>query len=287
MKWVLSHVIYLHRWSERWDIYWCYREDCVLDGGIKVVLLLAKLNWFICDVITDYHIIGRKRNRTINQREMIFPSKWSGSSVIYLHRWSVADPRFPWGGGTKSWGGTNIRFCQISPKNCRKLRQLDGSLSRKWRDRSRAKRNTVYTFRWWTVASDRCASFKQIDGQIKNRKRNCLYFAMMICCQWSIFVVQTNWCTDREPKEKIFILFHDDLLLQTDVSPSNKLMDRSRTERENVSTLRWWSVPVNRCESFNEIDGQMNNRRRNFLYFAIMISLRKWRWVLSVWSNWQ
>ena len=35
----------------------------------------------------------------------------------------------------------------------------------------------------------------------------------------------------------MFLLGVDNLLLQTDVSPSNKLKDRSRTEGETVFTL--------------------------------------------------
>ena len=139
------------------------------------------------------------------------------------------------------------------PKNCMKLLQLDGSHSKKWRDRWRAKWKTVYTFRWWTVASDRCASFKQIDGQIKNWKRNCLYFAMMNCCCKQMWVLQRNSWTDLEPTEKLFLLCDGDLLLQTDVSPSNKFMYRSRTEGENLSTLRWWSIAADGSPSFKDI----------------------------------
>ena len=62
------------------------------------------------------------------------------------------------------------------------LLETDASPSRKWRYRSRAKRNTVSTFRSSTVATDECASFKQVDAEIKNPRRNTLYFAMMICC---------------------------------------------------------------------------------------------------------
>ena len=36
----------------------------------------------------------------------------------------------------------------------------------------------------------------------------------------------------------MFLLSDDDPLLQTDVSPSKKLMDRLRTKGENLSTLR-------------------------------------------------
>ena len=201
----------------------------------------------------------------------------------YLHRWSVADARFPRGAGTNFLGGGGYQHTILPnfPKTCIKLLKLDGSRSRKWRDRSRAKRNTVYTFRWWTVASDRCASFKQIDGQIKNWKRKCLYFAMMISCCKQMWVLQGNWWTSGEPKEKLFLLCDEDLLLQTDMSPSNKLMDRSISEGENFSTLRWWSVAADGSPSFKEIDGQVENRRRNCFYFKMMNSCCWWISVLQ------
>ena len=50
-------------------------------------------------------------------------------------------------------------------------------------------------------------------------------------------VLQGHLGTDQEHKEKIFLLCDDDPLLQTDVSPSGKLMDRWRTEGEIISTL--------------------------------------------------
>ena len=46
-------------------------------------LLLAKMKWFICDVIPDCHLIGRRWNRTINTRELIFRCKWSEYSVMW------------------------------------------------------------------------------------------------------------------------------------------------------------------------------------------------------------
>ena len=52
----------------------------------------------------------------------------------------------------------------------------------------------------------------QLMDRWTNWRRHCFYFAMMICCSW--------------PQQ----------------SPSRKLMDRSRTEEENVSTLRWRSA---------------------------------------------
>ena len=61
-----------------------------------------------------------------------------------------------------------------------------------------------------------------------------------------------------------------------DVRPSRKLMDRSRTEGENLSTLRWWTVAADRCASFKEIDGQVENRRRKCFYFAMMVSCCWW-----------
>ena len=32
------------------------------------------------------------------------------------------------------------------------------------------------------LAADRCASFKEIYGHLKNLRRNCFYFPMIICC---------------------------------------------------------------------------------------------------------
>ena len=125
------------------------------------------------------------------------------------------------------------------------LLQTDVRPSNKLMDRCRREREIVSTLRWWSVAADGSPSFKDIYGQVENGRRNCLYFPMMICCRWWISVLQGHLGTCREPKEKLFLLCDDDPLLQTDVSPSRTFRDRSRTERENVSTLRWWSVPEN------------------------------------------
>ena len=103
----------------------------------------------------------------------------------------------------------------------------------------------------------------------------------MTGCQWSISILSANWLTGGELKEKLFLLCDDDPLLQTDVSPSNKLSDRWRTEGENVSTLRRWSVAATGAESLKEIDGQVANRRRNCFYFAMMICSRWWISVLQ------
>ena len=147
-------------------------------------------------------------------------------------------------------------------------------------DRLRTERNTVSTFRRWSVAADRCASFKQIDGQVKKQWTNFFYFAMMICCCWWISVLQGHLGTGQEPKEKIFLICNDDLFLQRDASPSRKLMDRSKTEGETVSTLGWWSFAGNRYQSFKVIDPQVKNWRRNCFYFAMMICCCWLMWVL-------
>ena len=47
------------------------------------------------------------------------------------------------------------------------------------------------------------------------------------------------------------------MLLLAEQSPSRKLMERWRTEGENLSTLRWWSVPADGSPSFNDILGQV------------------------------
>ena len=151
-------------------------------------------------------------------------------------------------------------------------------------DRSRSEEDPVYTLRRWTGAGDPCASFMQIYWQLKNPRRKFLYFAMIICCCKQMRVLQTNWWTDREPKEKIFLLCDDDVLLQKDSSPSNKLMDMSRTKGENISTLRWWSVATDRCGSFQQVDGQVENRKRGCFYFAMMICWCKQMPVLH--TNW-
>ena len=154
-------------------------------------------------------------------------------------------------------------------------------------DRSRTEGKIVYTLRWWSVAADGSSSFKQIDGQVENWKRNCLYFAMMICCCWWIFVLQGHLGTGREPKEKLFILYDDDLLPLMDPRPSRKLMDRSRTERETVSTLRWWSVAATGAESFKEIYRYLHKRLRDCFYLMLMICFYWSISVLCVLYMWQ
>ena len=143
-------------------------------------------------------------------------------------------------------------------------------------DRWRTEGETVFTLRWSSVPPNRCQSFKQIDGQVENGRKHTFYFAMMICCCYRSRVLQGNWWTGGELKEKMFLLCDDDPLLQTDLTPSKKLMDRWRTEGEIVSTLRWWSVAATGAESFNEIDGQVANRRKNSLYFGMMICCCWW-----------
>ena len=93
----------------------------------------------------------------------------------------------------------------------------------------------------------------------------------MNCCSWSMCVLQKNWCTGEQPKEELFLLCDDDLLLLMDVRPSRTSRDRWRTEGETVFTLRWWSVAADGSPSFKDIYGQVENRRRNCFYFAMMI----------------
>ena len=148
-------------------------------------------------------------------------------------------------------------------------------------DRSRTEGEKFSTLRWWSVAANRCESFKQVDGQIKNPRRHCFYFAMMIRCWKQMWVLQTNWWTDQEPKEKLFVLCDDDLLLLMDLRPSRTFRDRSRTEGETVYNFWWSTVATDRCASFKQIDGQVMNRRRNCLYFAMMIYCCWWISVLQ------
>ena len=112
-------------------------------------------------------------------------------------------------------------------------------------------------------------------------KEKLFLLAMMKCCLWSMCVLQTNWWRGREPKEKLFLLCDDELLVLMDIRPSKKLMDRSRTERENVSTLPWWTVAATGAESFKPIDGQVENGRRTSFYFAMMIHCCWWISVLQ------
>ena len=104
--------------------------------------------------------------------------------------------------------------------------------SRKLMERSITQGESFSTLRWWSVAANRCESFKQIDGQVDNRTKNCFYFAMMIRCWKKMRVLQRNWWTGREQNQKMFLLCDVELLPLIDVRPLRKLMDRSRTEEK-------------------------------------------------------
>ena len=55
MKWVFCDVISLHRWWERWDIWYSCGKNTVLDGSIhQMWLLRGKIKWFLCDVVSLY-----------------------------------------------------------------------------------------------------------------------------------------------------------------------------------------------------------------------------------------
>ena len=146
---------------------------------------------------------------------------------------------------------------------------------------SRTEGENISTLRWWSIAATRAESLNEIDGEFENRRRKYFYFAMMICCCYQSRILKRNWWTGREQKEKLSLLSDDDPLLMMDLRPSRKLMDRSRTEGENVSTLRWWFVAADGSPSFKEIDGQVENRRRKCLYFPMMISCCKQMLVLQ------
>ena len=120
---------------------------------------------------------------------------------------------------------------------------------RKFMDTSRTEGEIVFTLRWWSVTADGSASFKDISWQVENRKKNCFYFAMMICCRWWICVLQGHFTTGRERKEKLFLLCDDDLLPLMDLRPSRALRDRSKTEGATDYTSGWSYVSVMTCKS--------------------------------------
>ena len=179
--------------------------------------------------------------------------------VIDIHPFSKLIDMWKTEGETVS----TLRWWSMAANRCESFKQIDGQVKNR--------RRKCFYLRWWNVASDRCASFKQIDGEVENRRRNCLYFAMMICCCWWISVLQRHLGTGGEPKEKLFVLSDDDVLLLMDLRPSKTFTDRWRTEGETVSTLQWWTVATDRCASFKEFDGQVKNRSSDWFYFGLMI----------------
>ena len=60
----------------------------------------------------------------------------------------------------------------------------------------------------------------------------------MMCCWKQMEVLQGNGGMDPDRNKTLFVLSDDDLLLLMNVSPLSKLMDRSRTEGESISTFR-------------------------------------------------
>ena len=55
----------------------------LMEAFTKAWLLLARIKWFIFDVIPHFHLITRKRNRIIKPQELILPSKLSEFSVMW------------------------------------------------------------------------------------------------------------------------------------------------------------------------------------------------------------
>ena len=60
----------------------------------------------------------------------------------------------------------------------------------------------------------------------------------MMSCWKQIEVLQGNGGMDPDRNKTLFVLSDDDLLLLMNVSPLSKLIDRSRTEGESISTFR-------------------------------------------------
>ena len=114
---------------------------------------------------------------------------------------------------------TSTRRCTFLICDDNLLLERSPNPSRKWRDRSRGKRNIVSTLRWWTVAYDGCSSFKQTDGQVEKIRKKYLYFAMMICCCWWISVLQGHLGTGGERKQWLIVLWADDVFPWSDASP--------------------------------------------------------------------
>ena len=109
---------------------------------------------------------------------------------------------------------------------------------------------TVSTLWLWSVAGNRCGSFRQIDGQVNNGRSIYFCFVPMNCCCWSICILSANWWTDRELKEWLFLLCGDGIIFLIDLCPLSKLPDRSRTEKAIVSVLWWWCPPPQQSASF-------------------------------------
>ena len=202
----------------------------------------TKINWLICDVIQDF----------------VSLQKLSHNIQDYSHNGSTS-------GGWLHIGtecGDDLFI------------QTEINLLTKMRDWFLTEVDSVSPWRQWSVAATRRKSFNQIDGQVENLRRNCSYFVMMIRCWKQMPVLQTNWWTGREQKEKLFLLCDDDLLLLMDLCPSRTFTDRWRTEGETVYTLQWWSVAADGSPSFKDIYGQVENRRSHWFYFGLMICFR-------------
>ena len=86
MMWVISNVIYLHRLLERWNILSCCRSNRVFNGGIQQMWLNEVIPLW-CNSRFSCHwrktINPREFTGMIHPREMISPSKWSESSVMW------------------------------------------------------------------------------------------------------------------------------------------------------------------------------------------------------------
>ena len=59
-----------------------------------------------------------------------------------------------------------------------------------------------------------------------------------MCCCKQMRILHGNGGIDPEPNKTLFLLSDDQLLPLMNVRPLSKLMDRSKTQGETVSTLR-------------------------------------------------
>ena len=85
-KWIHSSVMwYLYIADEKGERFCLVPRviQYLTDSFTKARLVLAIIKSLICDVVTDYHLIGRKCKRTSYPQEGIFPSKWSEPCVIW------------------------------------------------------------------------------------------------------------------------------------------------------------------------------------------------------------
>ena len=80
---------------------------------------------------------------------------------------------------------------------------------------------------------------------------------------------------------QLFLQCGDDLFLPTESNPLTKITHWLITELDTVSTLPQLSVAATKRKSFKEIDGQLQNIRKKYLYFTMMMRSSKQMCVLQ------